>query len=77
MNAYLGIANEKRETRKLVQNNTFFCGLFKKIWGHAFQAHKAIIRIVSIFITTSKTTTAWISKPYIILGPSYCAKEVM
>ena len=55
----------------------FFVGSSKKIWGHAFQAHKAIIRIVSIFITTSKTTTAWISKPYIILGPSYCAKEVM
>ena len=55
----------------------FLWALQKKIWGHAFQAHKAIIRIVSIFITTSKTTTAWISKPYIILGPSYCAKEVM
>ena len=77
ISAYLGIANEKRETRKLVQNNTFFVGSSKKIWGHAFQAHKTIIRIVSIFITTSKTTTAWISKPYIILGPSHCAKEVM
>ena len=33
INAYLGIANEKRETRKLVQNNTFFCGLFKKKSG--------------------------------------------
>ena len=53
ISAYLGIANEKRETRKLVQNNIFFVGSSKKIWGHAFQAHKAIIRIVSIFITTS------------------------
>ena len=58
ISAYLGIANEKRETKKLVQNNTFFVGSSKKIWGHAFQEHKAIIRIVSIFITTSKTTTA-------------------
>ena len=46
ISAYLGIANEKRETRKLVQNNTFFWALQKKSGVMPFKHIKLLLELL-------------------------------
>ena len=55
-NTYLGIANEKGETRKVVQNNTLFVGS-SKIWGHAFRVYNSYIQIVIFFLKITNSNT--------------------
>ena len=77
INTYLGIENEKGETRKIVQNNVLFCGLFKKIWGHAFQLHKTKSRFIIDFRTTNCLLANLISGQNIVCTSGFNVEEVM
>ena len=73
---YLGIANEKGETRKIVQNVVLFVGSLKK---SGVMPLSYIKRIISMLTDLEKmvSNTILISVESAFNSTSYCVEEVM
>ena len=73
---YLSIANEKGETRKIVQNAVLFVGSLKK---SGVMPLSCIKRIISLLTDLEKmiSSTILISVESAFYTTSYCVEEVM